>query len=121
MQIAILRAIQSDPARAYGAAITDVVSRATGHDLPDAQVYVALMRLEAQGFVAARIEETPVRSKRTRGRPRKFYAVTASGRDALESAGNYIAGASLVERCLNIGPRDDEGPQEGPMPAPVVG
>jgi DNA-binding PadR family transcriptional regulator len=118
VQVAIMNVITNHPLRAYGIAIADQVSKLVGRDLPDAQVYVALRRLEEQGLICSRVDDVPLPSKKSRGRPRKYYASTAKGRRALESAGAYT---------LSIGPfmqstlgGDYEGETTGSTPTPVV-
>ena len=116
VQVAILNVINRDPGRAYGSAITDQVSRVVDRELADAQVYMALRRLEEHGLVRSHVDIS-VPSKKSRGRPRKYYALTASGRRAMESAGAYTFSASPFMQSRG----DHEGKsQEGPMPAPVV-
>lgn len=119
VQIGILGVINLHPERAYGSAIADEVSRRVGRELADAQIYVALRRLEDQGFVASRVDDLSVPSKRTRGRPRKFYALTASGRRALESAGAYISSSRPVVQSATGGVESGTT-NSGPMPAAVV-
>src|SRR5260370_29305976 len=70
VQVAILNVINRDPDRAYGSAITDEVSRVVDRELADAQVYIALRRLEEHGLVRSHVE-IPLPSKRSRARPRK--------------------------------------------------
>jgi DNA-binding PadR family transcriptional regulator len=94
VQVAILNVIDRNPERAYGTAITDDVSRVFGKELADAQVYIALRRLEEHGLVNSNVELIPLPSKKSRGRPRKYYALTASGRRAMESAGTYTFSTS---------------------------
>ena len=89
VQVAIMNVITNRPERAYGTAIADEVSRDVGRELADAQVYVALRKLEEHGLISSRVDEIPMPSKKSRGRPRKYYASTAKGQRALESAGAY--------------------------------
>jgi DNA-binding PadR family transcriptional regulator len=118
VQVAILHVIDRNPERAYGSAITDEVSRGVGRELADGQVYVALRRLEEHGLIRSHVEFS-LPSKRSRGRPRKYYALTATGRRAMENAGAYTFSNSPFMQSTSRG--DDEGTsQEGPMPAPVV-
>lgn len=119
IQVAILRVIDRCPAKSYGAAITDEVSRLVARELADAQVYVALQRLEEQGLVSSRVDLIPRPSKMSRGRPRKFYALTAMGRRALESAGAYTSAAVPFMQSSQGGTH--EGKEEGPTPALALG
>ena len=118
MQVAILRAIDQNPERAFGAAITDQVSRWISRSLADAQVYVALNRLEQHGLVSTQVE-FPMPSKRSRGRPRKFYALTAIGRRALENAGAYQLSGKPFMQSTSRGEYEGAS-QEGPNLTPVV-
>jgi DNA-binding PadR family transcriptional regulator len=120
VQVAIMNVITNKPERAYGTAITDEVSRIVGRELADAQVYIALGRLEAHGLISSRVDEIPMPSKKSRGRPRKYYASTAKGRRALESAGAYTLSKSPFMQSLSTPGGDHEGTQTGPMPPPVV-
>jgi DNA-binding PadR family transcriptional regulator len=81
VQVAILRSIERNPAEAYGAAITTELHESVGGELVDAQVYIALKRMESRGLVKG-ISESGGR----RGRPRKVYSLTGSGRQALKQA-----------------------------------
>ena len=96
MQYAILQLIDSWPDKAYGTAIAAEVSRKIGRDLLEAQIYVALGRLEDRGLLQSHIEtkQAPVPGKGRRGRPRKMYALTGLGRGALETVGAFLPTAS---------------------------
>lgn len=119
IQIAILNVIDRTPHKSYGVAITDEVSQIIGRELADAQVYVALRRLEEHRLIRSRVDMIPAPSKVSRGRPRKFYALTATGRRAMESAGAYTFSTSPFMQSSSRG--EDEGAtQKGPMPATVV-
>lgn len=115
VQVAILNVIDRNPDRAYGVAITDEVSRVVGRELTDAQVYMALQRLEEHGLVTVRVDIVSLPPKRSRGRPRKFYALTASGRKAIENAGAYFSTSSFMQSITHEG-----ASQEGLIPTPVV-
>ena len=90
VQLAILRVIGTQPARSFGVAIAEAVSHHTDREISDPQIYVALKRLETHGFVSSSTEEVRLPSKRSRGRPRKYYSLTPKGRRAIETAGNYV-------------------------------
>lgn len=117
VQVAILHVIDRNPKGAYGSAITDEVSRAVGRELADAQIYVALRRLEEHGLIGSRVG-FPLPSKKSRGRPRKYYALTATGRRAMESAGAYTFSKRPFMQSTSRG--DNEGKKKGSMPSPVV-
>lgn len=99
VQVAILNQIETSPDRAYGSAITDDVSTATGRHLADAQVYVALRRLEKQGLLCSQLSPSAP-SKGTRGRPRKYYSLSAKGKRALEDADAYTLSARPVKHAV---------------------
>lgn len=117
VQLAILSFIDRNPDQAYGSAITSAVSLSVGRELADAQVYVALSRMEGQGLVGSRVG-IPMPSKTSRGRPRKYYALTATGRRAMESAGAYTLSNMPFKQSTSRG--DYEGKRKGPKAAPVV-
>ena len=85
IQAAILSAINSQPEQAYGSAIASRVSAQMDREIPDGQVYTALLRLEAHGMVET-ISKSVEPSRRGRGRPRKYYKLTAAGLRALQRA-----------------------------------
>ncbi len=65
---------------AYLVAITDHLSRVTGHKMMLTSVHLPLTRLEKMGFVASELgEATAVRG----GRRKKIYRITKSGFRAL--------------------------------------
>ena len=70
-----------NPGEAYGYEIVSTLSEETNGvlEVTDGTLYPVLYRLERAGFVAVRWE-TP-----ERGVPRKYYRLTASGREELES------------------------------------
>mgnify|MGYP001815383002 CR=1 FL=1 len=115
-----MSAIETEPDAAYGTAITRKVSDMTGRDMADAQVYVALQRLEHQGLLKSVSEDAlPKPSKRTRGRPRKFYELTATGKRALAAAGAYVnldAADQQISKEIKHG-----GSKKAPTLTPVVG
>ena len=115
----VLKVINRDPTRAYGSAITDQVSRVVGRDLADAQIYVALRRLEERGFIGSRVE-IPKPSKKSRGHPRKYYALTASGRRALDAAGVYFSSLSPFIESTSRGKYEGDNDTGGPLPDPVL-
>lgn len=64
---------------AYSVPVHEEILRRTGRDVAIASVYVTLSRLEDKGLLASRTEP---RAEAT-GRPRRFYALTEEGWDAL--------------------------------------
>lgn len=119
MQVAILNVIDRYPAKAYGSAITDEVSRLLGKEVADAQVYVALRRLEEHGLISSHVDIIPSPSKKSRGHPRKYYALAATGRRAMESAGAYTFSASPFTQSASRG--GNEGTtKKGQTPSAVL-
>jgi PadR family transcriptional regulator, regulatory protein PadR len=84
VQVAILRHVATSPARAFGLGIAEDVSKMVGRDFANAQIYIALRRLESKGMISSRLDEVSVPPKR--GRPRRYYNLTARGKRALENA-----------------------------------
>ncbi|MGY3445124.1 MULTISPECIES: PadR family transcriptional regulator [unclassified Bradyrhizobium] len=116
-----MNVIINRPDRAYGTAISAEVSRIVGRELADAQIYIALGRLEEHGLINSRVDEVSTPSKKSRGRPRKYYASTAKGRRALKDAGAYTLSTSpFMKSVAATFGGDHEGTQNGPMPPPVV-
>lgn len=115
-----MSAIEAESKSAYGTAIAKKVSDMTGREMADAQVYVALQRLEHQGLLISLSDSTtPQPSTRSRGRPRKFYELTATGKRALAAAGAYINLGTADQRSAKE--RRNGRYEEGPDLAPVVG
>lgn len=90
LELIVLRLLE--PGEAYGYEIVSKLTRRTNGALgvTDGTLYPVLYRLERAGFVEVRWE-TPAR-----GVPRKYYRLTASGRDELarlEQDWNAFVGA----------------------------
>lgn len=67
---------------AYGVAIRESIEKRTGRAVSSGAIYTALGRLEERGLVKADAgPQTP-----GPGRPRKYYALTATGARALMDA-----------------------------------
>lgn len=90
LQEQILRKIVSHPSDAHGIGIARALRNELDPNIPDAQVYVALRRLETRGIIelAQDVDNTnsPSVSSRPRGRRRKLYALTVSGKRAISDA-----------------------------------
>ncbi len=108
IQLQILRAVSANAAEAYGTAITDRVNAELGRDIPDAQIYQALLRLTDHGLVEKATDPTPPLSARSRGRPRVFYSLTSSGRRALDNAGTYAIETGPVMKQVRKEPTYDD-------------
>lgn len=66
--------------QAYSVPVHEEILARTGRDVAIASVYVTLARLEDKGMVRS---ETEPRAEAT-GRPRRFYALTVTGWEALD-------------------------------------
>lgn len=91
----------------------------TGQDYADAQIYVALHRLVDHAFVESWTNKESGPSKGSKGRPRVYYRLTASGRKALKNAGTYISSGSPFMQSTTRGEHEGKK-KKGPIPAPVV-
>ena len=118
IQVAILSAITAEPSQAFGTAIAGRISQVVDREISDAQVYVALARLQDRGFVSSQIDNLTMPSQRTRGRPKIYYALTAKGRRALENAGALIPSFELFVQSSLRGKHEDK--KKGLKPAAVV-
>ena len=79
----LLFAILRLDVEAYGATIRQEIEDRAGRFVSAGAVYTTLDRLEAKGLVSSRIgEATPARG----GRRKKYYQLTAAGRDALRQS-----------------------------------
>lgn len=81
--LAVLRAIAEE--HPYGFQIMDV----TG--LPGGSVYPALAALERDGLVDSRWEDPAIAQQEKRP-PRRYYRISATGRDRLERQLAWLAG-----------------------------
>jgi PadR family transcriptional regulator PadR len=75
----VLLAVARLEAEAYGMAVRAEIAERTGREVTIGAMYATLDRLVAKGYLRARDESSE-------GRPRRFFAVTASGVQALETA-----------------------------------
>ncbi len=86
---AVLLAVVRLGEGAYGRAILQEVQARLEREVAAGAVYATLQRLEDKGLLSSRLEAgTAVRS----GRPRRYYAVTASGFQALNDARSALDG-----------------------------
>jgi DNA-binding PadR family transcriptional regulator len=119
VQAKILSFIATQPEQSHGVGIARHLRAIFDPDLTDAQAYVALKRLEARGLVSSvtaskdKQETTP--SKRSRGRPHKYYSLTPSGMRALSNVGDKYS--RLNPDGLGKGNSNDHQTS----PTPVVG
>jgi PadR family transcriptional regulator PadR len=75
----VLLAVARLKADAYGMAVRAEIAERTGREVTIGAMYATLDRLVAKGYLRARDETEE-------GRPRRFFAVTATGVAALEAA-----------------------------------
>ena len=80
---------------AFGLAIRDAIEEHTGRAASPGSIYTTLGRLEERGLVDARTESG---TRGRLGRPRKYYALTTAGADALLKA--YTDTQRLAEGLL---------------------
>ena len=90
-QFAVLSIIGAHPTDAHAVGVANRIRASTDRTVADSQVHMALKRLEARGFVEPVVSperSTPnLPSSRPRGRPRKLYRLTKSGRGAINCEG----------------------------------
>ena len=75
----VLLAFARLKADAYGMAVRAEIAERTGREVTIGAMYATLDRLVAKGYLRAR-DEAP------EGRPRRFFAITSAGVEALETA-----------------------------------
>lgn len=86
-QIVLLALIQLGD-EAYGVLVRQEISTRTARDVSIGAIYSTLDRLEGKGFVTSALgESTPERG----GRAKRYFALTAAGRKALEESQSALA------------------------------
>ncbi len=84
----LLHALRRLDVEAYTVTIRQTIGRETGRDVSAGAIYTALERLERRGLVSSWFgEPTPQRG----GKRKRFYALTAAGRKALERSQEALA------------------------------
>ena len=68
---------------AYGLAVRDQLEECAGRSVARGAVYTTLDRLVAKGYLDARLADA---DENRAGRPRRYFTVTAPGREALKEA-----------------------------------
>jgi DNA-binding PadR family transcriptional regulator len=68
---------------AYGLAVRDGLEQRAGRSVARGAVYTTLDRLVTKGYLIARLDDGDVQRA---GRRRRYFAVTATGREALKDA-----------------------------------
>jgi len=72
---------------AYGMSIRDELETRVGRELTRSAAYITLERLTKKGYLATRMgEPSPERG----GRAKRFYEVTALGKEALRESGQAL-------------------------------
>jgi DNA-binding PadR family transcriptional regulator len=89
LQFAVLRAIPVLGLNACGTEIHSYLVRHAGEQIPTAQVYLALRRLQDRGLVTSEVGTE--RSAGRRGHPRRVYQLSASGLRSLEAGMRLFA------------------------------
>ena len=88
-ELAVMAAIIRLRDNAYGRSLRADLEKRVGQTVAAGQVYVALARLEQQGFIKSEMgEPTPVRG----GRSKRFYEVTGTGMRAFNGERREFAG-----------------------------
>ena len=82
----------------YGYDLVRTLASLPGLGITEGTLYPLLSRLRLQGLVSTRLEES------SEGPARKYYALTARGRRALESMNAHVEG--LVRQSRRLGGRD---------------
>ena len=81
-QIVLLAILRLDN-NAYGVTIRQEIAERTGREPAPGALYTTLDRMEEKGIVHSRLgDPTPQRG----GRPKRYFALTKAGREALVSA-----------------------------------
>jgi PadR family transcriptional regulator, regulatory protein PadR len=75
----VLLAVARLKADAYGMSVRAEIVERSGREVTIGAMYATLDRLVAKGYLRARDESSE-------GRPRRFFAITSAGVEALESA-----------------------------------
>jgi len=86
-QLVLLALLRLDD-QAYGVAVHREITRRTGRRTSYGTVYATLARLEAKGFVTARMGEPTAERG---GRRKRFFTLLAPGRRALERSLRNVA------------------------------
>ena len=101
LELMVLLAVVRPEGEAYGVQISKSIEEASGREVSQASVYVALERLEHKGLITSRLgEPTPQRG----GRARRYFKPTASGlreaRAACNTLGRLSGGLAVLKGTL---------------------
>ncbi|HUR21164.1 MAG TPA: PadR family transcriptional regulator [Vicinamibacterales bacterium] len=94
----VLLAVARLKAEAYGMGVRSEIVERTGREVTVGAMYATLDRLVAKGYLRSRDEAQD-------GRPKRFFAITATGVDALEAARELQARMWAGLRLPKGGPR----------------
>ena len=83
LETLILMAVVRLGEGAYGVSVGDEIAVRTGRRLTRGAIYSALRRLEAKGLIDGRLGEATAERG---GRAKRFFSLTAEGREALRAA-----------------------------------
>ncbi|TAN35878.1 MAG: PadR family transcriptional regulator [Verrucomicrobia bacterium] len=92
LELSVLNALQSG--ERYGYDLVRTLAALPGLDVTEGTLYPLLSRLRLQGLVSTRIEES------SSGPARKYYALTAQGRRALERMNQHVE--AMVEQSRRL-------------------
>ena len=91
LMYSVLRSISFLGLESYGARIRTFVSEQVDKDLPSAQIYTLLMRLERQGLVTSLESEW---TEGQRGQARRIYSLTKQGHESLKAGAKLYGGSA---------------------------
>jgi DNA-binding PadR family transcriptional regulator len=97
----VLLALLRQGAEGYSVPIVAELEERTGRDVAPAAVYIALRRLEDKGIVSSELRHAPPDEG---GRERRYFTVTAEGRERLrEARRSYLRLWDGLEAALEEG------------------
>ena len=72
---------------AYGMSVRKELDAAAGREVARSTVYITLERLTRKGYLAARMDDP---SQTRGGKPKRYFSLTAAGREALRTSGRAL-------------------------------
>ena len=101
-----------DPGEAYGYEIVERLNGAAGLATAESTVYPLLARLEREGHLTVRTAPSPS------GPPRRYYRLTAAGRQRLRNMAHYwFQIQESINHLVKEYRHDDGAPEPGQRPA----
>ena len=88
-ELMVLLALMRLGEEAYGVPITHEIEEHCGREVAVASVYAALQRLQAKGFVAARVGEPTAERG---GKAKRYFQITGKGLREVRSAQRSLSG-----------------------------